>query len=848
MNRADFIAQYDLIYETPPTCWQDGLVLGNGNFGAVHYAPHALEWLVNKTDVLDPRMIEVKRILTRDEVETMVRRGATFEEFEKAEHGVPEPEGAGPKTCCRLTMDLGTSGGRHATPDSLTRLSLHDATLRVSFDKHLCHPSVESFVRADEDMLVIRVSDVSPIVSFTTRMFFSRPDDIELESPRLEQENGRLIMTMNLPEELGYTAGLTVVPRPSRAYRKDVLRKLRTKYRPPLVGTVAIRIAGTCGVIDAGGDFDLFLTVATRRDAADPRAEVHRRLDRVTATAYRKTKAVHDAWWAAFWKKSWVELGDKAQEQLFYLSLYALGAAYRKAPMSGLLGLCYGPGNGALQITPWHGNYTCDLNVQCPFLPVHMLNHSELFDAYLETFEALLPVARREAREIWGAGGAHFSGGANQAFRSWGGVGGYRFGFMGSYVALMHCLCWRYRRDADQLKTRIYPFLKEVVEFYRALMRKGKDGCYHLWPATAVELNILDCGDPVQVMSMLKVCLATAIEAAGVLKTDAALAAAWTELLDHMPAYPTGTDFKKRDVVLDGVGIPPNHHVGQAGCLHPVYPCAEVDEFADPAILALYGRTLDSVVDKTAEKVYSIDKGFYYQCVWECFFRAMTALRLGRVKEFWRVYLPMLLRVYGKPNGLMSHDASVVVGSAASEANLRAIPKLILEDVGEKMPVFEPWHGHSGTASPNPRTKERSIPLIEANADYLTMMTETLLQSHGGVIRVFPAWPKTRDAQFADLVAEGDVRVSAKITGGTVKFVILRGGPNVGVTGGGTVRIKSPWTGKIDAYRLSPGREITLTSRGTVKAAPFLKPGRIETARPRRLYRDRWATLWLGRP
>jgi hypothetical protein len=301
-------------------------------------------------------------------------------------------------------------------------------------------------------------------------------------------------------------------------------------------------------------------------------------------------------------------------------------------------------------------------------------------------------------------------------------------------------------------------------------------------------------------------------------------------------------------VVLDGDGITPNHHVGQAGCLHPVYPCAEVDEFADPATLALYGRTLDSVVDKTAEKVYAIDKGFHFLCVWQCFFRAMTALRLGRAKEFWQVYLPMLLRVYSKSNGLMSHDASVVVGSTASEANLRHVPSLTLDDVGEKMPVFESWHGHSGTASPNPRTKERSIPLIEANADYLTMMTETLLQSHGGVIRVFPAWPKTREARFAGLVAEGDVRVSAKISGGKVRFVTLRGGPNVGVTGSGTVRIKSPWTGKIEAYRLAPGGAITLTSRGAVKAAPVLKPGRIEGARPRRLHQDRWASLWLGRP
>jgi len=103
-------------------------------------------------------------------------------------------------------------------------------------------------------------------------------------------------------------------------------------------------------------------------------------------------------------------------------------------------------------------------------------------------------------------------------------------------------------------------------------------------------------------------------------------------------------------VVVDGVGIPADHHVGQAGCLHPVYPCGEVDEFSDGDTLALFNRTLDSVVDKTAETVFAAEL-VSLRIRLECFFRAMAALRLGRTEEFWTVYVPMLLKAHANRMG-----------------------------------------------------------------------------------------------------------------------------------------------------------------------------------------------------
>ncbi|MCK4591261.1 MAG: hypothetical protein KAT86_05865, partial [Candidatus Latescibacteria bacterium] len=52
----DYLAQHDLIFESPARHWESALALGNGNVGALHYIPESptdIRWLVNKTDLWD---------------------------------------------------------------------------------------------------------------------------------------------------------------------------------------------------------------------------------------------------------------------------------------------------------------------------------------------------------------------------------------------------------------------------------------------------------------------------------------------------------------------------------------------------------------------------------------------------------------------------------------------------------------------------------------------------------------------------------------------------------------------------------------------------------------------------
>jgi hypothetical protein len=93
-------------------------------------------------------------------------------------------------------------------------------------------------------------------------------------------------------------------------------------------------------------------------------------------------------------------------------------------------------------------------------------------------------------------------------------------------------------------------------------------------------------------------------------------------------------------------------------------------------------------------------------------------------------------------------------------------------------------------------------------------VSELLLQSVGDVIRVFPAWPKGKPAQFHSLRAQGGFLVSAVMAEGGVKRVSMTS------TVGGPLRLLSPWqeaslvrNGKPEALAADERRIITLETR-----------------------------------
>ena len=70
------------------------------------------------------------------------------------------------------------------------------------------------------------------------------------------------------------------------------------------------------------------------------------------------------------------------------------------------------------------------------------------------------------------------------------------------------------------------------------------------------------------------------------------------------------------------------------------------------------------------------------------------------------------------------------------------------------------------------------------------VINEMLLQSHEGVIRFFPVWPKEENARFGGLRAVGAFLVSAELKDGTIRGVTLHSEKGRACT------VQNPWPGK----------------------------------------------------
>ena len=101
------------------------------------------------------------------------------------------------------------------------------------------------------------------------------------------------------------------------------------------------------------------------------------------------------------------------------------------------------------------------------------------------------------------------------------------------------------------------------------------------------------------------------------------------------------------------------------------------------------------------------------------------------------------------------------------------------------------------------------------NCGAFVMLDEMLLQSHEGVIRLFPCWPKDQDARFGTLRAYGAFLVSAELKNGTIDGVkiISEMGRNCTVV--------NPWPDKpVKLTRNGRNAEILKGARLTFKTAP----------------------------
>ncbi len=509
--------------------------------------------------------------------------------------------------------------------------------------------------------------------------------------------------------------------------------------------TAALRLSAA-----AAHRFTLLWTVKTGETEAAAKAACRTALDAAETAGEAALYEAHAAAWRKFWERSYVSLPDDYVENIWYLYLYYMNSesrgAYPPHFTSGLWGFYR-------DYIPW--NYYFHYNEQHMYLPLDAVGHPELLRPYFELRKNGMEKNSAYARIVKGTRGIFLHDVTDRFGR------GAEYHYMncspGAQVAMHMWRHWLFSGDEVFLRETALPYMREAVRFYLDLLQEGDDGLFHIHGTSAYESNeVLDdaCTDLTMIRTLFPVFLPYA---------DEALRAEMERALSRLPeplmlpmriptdwdgerfTYGVGKGRKAPSDTVFGVGykdgVPVRHGFGD-----PAVP-PEIEAFPDVELSPLYPAGLIGLKDR-GTPLYN---ALYNQLMlhrtgeetghWNLL--PVFLARMGEGKETMQAVRAMLGNFQGFPNGMNAEDGE---------------PGTLRRDA----PAFYRFDDVEAHEKREIRSDDFTHFDFETEPIAAMAVTESLLQSHEGLLRFFPA-VDTLPVCFR-LYAEGGFSVGAQWT------------------------------------------------------------------------------------
>ncbi|MBT5700892.1 MAG: hypothetical protein HOI67_05530 [Gammaproteobacteria bacterium] len=746
-------AAHPLIHEGLLTNPTEGLVIGNGDLAAsVQIFSNELKLNLGKNDVWDTRYNSPSKTVdvavTHDELIAYVEEhGAVSAKLlnKPKQKGEPvfhsplrvgairiaHPGWSGTKVSSKVRIDRGTLEAEYQFPSG---------TLRFT-----------TFIHREKNIVMLRASAEGQVPWFTI-IVEREPGITNGELPPLRVKNdpkafsGTLSQTVpglyETPPFSWHVAASfpdqTQLASVSRA--GDVVSAGRFSSQVQRVGwslrqNLALR---------DGASINFALGVATDTDGSTPA------LDRACKLAgnsgvdrFEQELGTHTAAWKSFWDASAISIEDQELEALWYRGLFSY--ACHLSPGAQAPGL-----NANIPISdqsPYKGKYTWNHNVQKWFFPALSANHPEWYDVLADLIAEQTPTFKHLAKTIFGLEGVYvdLSGRPRpipeRATSS--PVVGRALSHTG-WLASMLFDHYSFTGDTDWLKTRAYPFLRETANFYAAYLEKYQGEDLAIYPSLRLEdlwstkrnqswgKNFLGNKNNSVDLMMFRKAFKDAIAAAEILGADSAQRKRWSRYLKRVPEIEYGWRNGQAwyAICKDWEKAWPNfeeylEHLRHSrwGCqAWPVFPGDYIDGDEEGGLAAVL-RDLVAEVDLLDLRPHTTVLGTFHGEA-----TVMPFIRLGMMDKFDDIRSLMLAHQY--PAG-----------------------------------QFSPWRASSGQSVLLPRLDQWR--LVENQYMQILGVSEMLLQSQSGILRLFPYWPEDKAAAFHDLRARGAFLVSAERAPGT---------------------------------------------------------------------------------
>ncbi len=344
----------------------------------------------------------------------------------------------------------------------------------------------------------------------------------------------------------------------------------------------------------------------------------------------------------------------------------------------------------------WQCRYQLDMNLQMSYWLANLVGLHECNLPFFDLIDSMVPAAERFARDLYGCRGILFPvgvDGLNVRYHS-----NLEFTGNAGWLAQHYWEHYQFTLDREFLAQRAYPFIKRVAVFYEDFLFKGNDGRYLIIPSNSPENDPhgLDKGrismNATIDIAIAKEVLTNASAAAEILGLDEALRSRWQQMADDLPDWPIGQEGELLEWG-DPSAVPHENHRGMAH-LYPLFP----GQLFTP-------EDTPELVEAAVKAIQKRENGFREDaCGWSYAWITALYARAARGEDAYR-NLSILLKGFISPETLLS-----------------TISDISGQGLG--------------------RARHDRLVQVEAGLGATAAMTEMLVQSHAGLIRILPALPQ----------------------------------------------------------------------------------------------------------
>jgi len=471
----------------------------------------------------------------------------------------------------------------------------------------------------------------------------------------------------------------------------------------------------------------------------------------------------HKEWWAAFWKKSNVQIGDSTLEKYYYASQYLFACSSREGKFAPGI---WGP-FVTKDSTSWGGDYHLNYNYQAPYWASYSSNHIDQVKNFDQPLLDFMDEGKRFSKELLGIGGMYYPVGIGpkglcttrwpltpeEMEKRYGTRentidGGYKFlGQKINAVFSVGNMLMRFYStyDRDYAK-KVYPYLLACADFWQDYLRY-ENGRYVIYMDHFNEVmpnlnnkgqwrNRLGDVNSTLSLGLVKMLFKGMIDVSNFLQVDSGRQQKWRDILAHLSDFPIGenngrTALKSVERNWAGEGRATGlNRVSIHGLILPGGVCGPVGTPELNKILLNDVSHWKDRISQSGEWGNTLGNG-----IETCF---PGAVRVG-------------------------YNSDEILKYLKARIALQSFPNLWITQAGGGIETLA------------------AVPLT---------INEMLLQSYEGLLRIFPNWNLKKDASFKNLRAYGAFLVSSKVMNDNIQFVKIyseKGRP---------CTIENPWPGK----------------------------------------------------